>query len=266
MLLAINIRQTIDANLVAAIMIAVFTVGVLSLLVYFFKFSKRGEHEPETQRPKPKKGSYGYCELNDIMGYDFVQIKTPELTVSDLIESKPAEGKQVKRYSDSQAIGMTDRPVSTTGARPQGYDDEPDITSDQKKKIEEQKKKDAEATPAAPEEHKTEVTEEFITAIGAAENAEWPEINEVIKHRNAFENMLNDGKLDDMIGDDEEDYNDYDGEPSETGNNLASPPQEKDLYIENLNKMREMTEEISASFRDSISEEQERKLSEMGFE
>lgn len=266
MLLTINIKQNLDANLVAAILFAVLSVGVLALLVYFVKFSKRGNPKPETQRPKPKKGSYGYCELNDIMGYDFVQIKTPELTVSNLIKSKPAEGKPVKRYSDSQAIGMTDRPVSTTGARPQGYDDEPDITTDQKKKIEEQKKKDAEATPAALEEHRTEVTEEFITAIGAAENAEWPEINQVIKRRNAFESMLNDGKLDDMIGDDDEDYDDYDGEPSETGNNLASAPQEKDLYNENLGKMREIAEEISETIRDSISDEQEKLLSEMGYD
>ena len=256
MLTAINVKQSLDLNLAAAIILAVATVFVMALLVYFLIFANKDKAKPGQNPSKSKNNGYGHCDLNDIMGYDFVQVKTPQLAVP-----QPVVNEKTQRFTDSQGIGMTDRPVSTTGAKPKGYDDEPEITPEQQKKNAEQQKKNEEFERRAREEQKTEVTEEFIAAIGAAENAPWPEYNETIERRKAFENMLNDGKFDDML-DENYDEDENEDESFESGNNLASEPQEATLYNDNLNQMYDMIEEIKEA-SNKFTDEQEEILSEL---
>lgn len=254
-----QILELLDVNMVIAILMGAATVVVLALLIYFTFFLKKKGNAQEPEKTKPVMGdSFEHCELNEIMGYDFIQIKTPVRTATDIVkDEKPIQ----KTFEQSQGIGMQERQVSTTGAKEKGYEDEPIPTKEEQQKNREQEKKNEEFERRAEEEQMVETTPEVLSAIiGNTEewidSTEWSETDQLLEKRTAFETMMDgievkNNELEEVI-------------EEETDSNLEAKPQDRKSYDEINNDLYDKIEHFQEEMSNyQTSEEEDKILSEL---
>lgn len=246
-------EHLIDYNkfLAAAMMLA--TVVVLAVIVYFVFHAKAKNKAAPKQtdaagddQARIAAKPYAHCELNDIMGYDFIQVQTPVAPV----ELKPAEKKP--DFAHSEGIGMTNREIGTTGARPPGFDDEPVPTKQQQEMNREQERKNRELERKAEQEMMTKVDSETIQMFG---NPEWSE---------QFENFGEDSQRDFIKYMEGRDLSEFgmtdepdEDEDTQEMERLSEKPKDPAAYYENLRKMEEIIESFdNAMSHDNFTEEQ----------
>lgn len=185
-------------NLGTAAVLLLFTLFLLYISAYAIVRNRKkkaaepaAEPQPEEKTIKPKMKGYDRCELNEIMGYDFIQ--TQYIGGSTIKEKEEQEQKEnrgeKKSYAESRSTETTEineSVIGVTGTDSNIPKDEPEETpAERKKRLAEQAamKAQEEHTKAAaqndvPEE---EIPEEFIDKprgdfAGVEEITEaWPE-------------------------------------------------------------------------------------------
>ena len=237
----------IDVNLISAALLMLLSVAVLAVIVLIVFFQKRGKDVPAEEQKKDASG----CELNAIMGYDLIQVKT--LKRQTRVQESVPKGS----FSDSKGIGMKESRLGVTGAQPVGYDDEPTPTPEQQKRDREQQKKNEEFERRAREEHMTELTPEQMAALG---NADWPEDEEYISRAEFWESQMNNIPIEDLDADMAQDEGEDDGM-----NDLAGEPAEKEPHDENIAALNSFADRIGEElhFQDNLSEEDDAVLQEI---
>lgn len=138
-------------TLIIAFVFVVATIIVTYAVIYlaFLRHKKQQEGETSNQDEKgseialkskdekPKKGDYGYCELNDIVGFEMIQVK--DLSRKPVLEEKALRiGSETYRIETYEEQEDPNPPVLGTTGR-NGYD----VTDDEVPSAEEIAKKKA---------------------------------------------------------------------------------------------------------------------------
>ena len=257
--------KNIDLNKLAAIGLLLLTTAVIAAIVYFVAFARKKKNSvPEKDKPVKGKnsqnGGFSHCELNDIMGYEFIQVKNPVFAVNEIKKAPVQED-----YSKSQGIGMTDRTVSTTGAKAAVYEDEPVPSKEQQEKNREMERMNKESEQLAKESETTTVlTQEESAMLGMYDS--WAETEEEAEEKHRLNELIYD-KVTNYDGIPEDEEADAEILEDEQANALASKPQEPELYQDNQQKMLEAIDAIQNSVYDKrVSDEQEEIISKLNLE
>lgn len=74
---------------------------------------------------KTGKGDYGYCTLNEIVGYEIVQVKNIYSEKSDEQTNIETETRQARNFDEAQGVGVRPVVLGTTGSDGYQVTDEP---------------------------------------------------------------------------------------------------------------------------------------------
>lgn len=245
-------------NLGAAAVLLLFFLFLLYISVYAIvrnRKKKTAEPQQEEKTIKPKMKGYDQCELNEIMGYDFIQTQyIGEKNKEKGEQEKNEDRGEKKSYAESRSNETTEineSVIGVTGTESNIPKDEPEETpAEHKKRLAEQAamKAQEEHTKAAakkdvpveeiPEE---EIPEQFIDkprgdmANAEEVNEEWPE--------NMDSWLETDEEPDPISGDWQEEFatedqkaemadaagliDENDEEDAEVMNNLAGEPEDR---------------------------------------
>lgn len=245
----------INVNIIAAALLFAATAAVLWAIVHIAFF--RGRKREGTARKGER--NFAHCELNEIMGYDFIQQKT-----------SPAAGRPAP--ATTPAVQDTDDPaavkiIGTTGRDAHDDDDGPVRPREEVIREREQQKKDKEMAEKASEEGKTEITQDEMYLLM---EMEWPE-SEPVRDEDH-----DPGTTADFHGPDEDEFfgdEDVAGDTPDGGlsdeekhdNALARAPEHPEQYDNQMEESYNIIEDIFTGAREMTDEElrEKRKLEQM---
>lgn len=242
-------------NIAIAVVMVIMTLLVMRMIYYMVFIKDKRSQEKDEPTPKKKRKEFNHCELNDIMGYDFIQIKT----IPKENEKTKEENERPRSFADSKGIGMTtERIVGTTGRDSYTINDEP-IPDKQTREIE---KQNEELAQKAREEGMTEISNDQMAAIYSFGDGEWADNTQIETDRDEMMNrMLENIPPEDFAnGFDEENV----PEPEELRmeESLAEKPQEPEKYDDIMEQSYEMQEKMMSEMEDIVATEAPKELAE----
>lgn len=167
------LKEHMDGNIlnpVIATILVVITILIIRAIYYLAFVKDRRAEKKENAGPKKKDGGFAHCELNDIMGYDFIQV----ITTGGQKETEDVAPAEPKTFADSKGIGVTER-MGTTGRDGYDFEGEKPVDIETHRRNREIEKQNEELANRAREEGKAEISNEMMERIASISNGDWPD-------------------------------------------------------------------------------------------
>ncbi len=220
--------------LIAAALAVLSAAALWAMLHILSRRRREGSADGGKDKGKKKAGSFAHCELNDIMGYDFIQVRTPT----------PSAPTRPRKHDGGigQGLGVTTTILSTVSSTADSEYDEP---------FQEERRQPsapARSLPIQAQEETETIQEEpgglSREQVEALNNNDWPMAEEAksLEDRNDMMDFMLSGTPEEELAMDE---NDESLRPDER---LSQPMPEEDAL--------HSAEEETARLLDSLYEQQ----------